>query len=511
MATETPNQHSNFFQDSWMQGPTMSLIVEADTLKMLYANNMFERYLGYSNQHLQTKDYYFSSLITPNQHGRLQTQIDTVSANRNTYHSYVIYTLQSIEGIEHYFYLFISVLELPGESTKLIFYFHPDVSKWALPFLSYDTRELFYEHFQSENFGTFELLIANQKVYWSNGIYKIYEIEQHLQEIDRAFARSFIHPEDKERVKAITDKGLSEGIDVDTEFRIITAKGNIKIIHSLGRSIKDKEGNIVKFIGSVRDITNQRTVEYNLKRKVEELNRSNIELEEFAYVASHDLQEPLRKITTFGSRLNEKYSNQLTDEGSMYLSRMVAAAENMRMLINSLLDFSRISNNAHPFETIQLDQIVRQVKSELDLRIEETGTQIYADPLPTINAIPSQMKQLFLNIISNAVKFRTPDVKPIIKINTAKASLKEIQELALDTEHEYYKITISDNGIGFENEYSGKIFNVFQRLHGKAEYPGSGIGLAICKKIIERHKGIIYAHSEINKGANFIMLLPSTS
>ncbi len=301
---------------------------------------------------------------------------------------------------------------------------------------------------------------------------------------------------------------METGEDLNIEFKIITAKKNIKTIHCLGRTIKNNDGVPVKFAGSLRDITAQRGIEEDLKSKVEQLYESNRELEDFAYVASHDLQEPLRKITTFSDRLSEKYKDVLSGDGAMYLSRMIAAAENMRALISDLLEFSRITKTGQVFETVSLDAVLLQVKTDLELVIEETSTVINSHPLPEVEAISSQMIQLFTNIISNAIKFHKPGVVPVLAIEASTLTNAEKLDYELTGNSVYYKVQFTDNGIGFEDEYATRIFQVFQRLHGKSEYPGSGIGLAICKKIIEHHHGIIYAQNIDGIGARFTFILP---
>ena len=220
------------------------------------------------------------------------------------------------------------------------------------------------------------------------------------------------------------------------------------------------------------------------------------------------MQEPLRKITTYSDRLSEKYKDVLTGDGLMYLSRMVVSAENMRSLINDLLEFSRVSKTGQTYEQVDLNEILQQVKNDLELIIEESGTEMNGNPLPVIDAIPSQMKQLFTNIIGNAIKFHKPGLAPVITIETSILPESELVKYELSKNNVYYKICIADNGIGFEEEYNTRIFQVFQRLHGKSEYPGSGIGLAICKKILEHHHGVIYAEGEVDAGARFIFILP---
>ena len=193
----------------------------------------------------------------------------------------------------------------------------------------------------------------------------------------------------------------------------------------------------------------------------------------------------------------------------MYLDRMMVSAENMRMLIHNLLEFSRVTRHNEPFSTVGLDFVLRQVKNDLELVIEETGTKIEAGKLPEVDGSLSQLAQLFTNIIGNAIKFRKENGSPLIRVTAEKANADELVTHDLPANTAYHKISIADNGIGFEPEYAEKIFQIFQRLHGKSEYPGSGIGLAICKRIADNHKGAIYAESKEGEGAIFVILLPA--
>lgn len=247
-----------------------------------------------------------------------------------------------------------------------------------------------------------------------------------------------------------------------------------------------------------------------LENKVRELDRSNKELEEFAYIASHDLQEPLRKITSFSERLKEKLPSNLEPDVQLYLNRMLAATDNMRMLIDNLLEFSRTSRISEPFVRTDLNNIISEVIADLELKIEETSTSVTSETLPVIDAIPMQMRQLFTNLFTNAIKFKGDGATPKIEIKSSELSDEEKDANHLRVNNKYFKITVKDHGIGFDQEFSMKIFQIFQRLHGKAEYPGSGIGLAICKKIVENHSGRIFATSEAGKGAEFITILPES-
>jgi signal transduction histidine kinase len=233
-----------------------------------------------------------------------------------------------------------------------------------------------------------------------------------------------------------------------------------------------------------------------LVRKQVELERSNRELQDFASVASHDLQEPLRKVRAFGDRLAAKYGPELTDQGRDYLARMQDAAARMQALINDLLMFSRVTTRAQPFVPVDLNDLVRGVASDLEVRIQQTGATLHVEPLPTIDADPLQMRQLFQNLLSNALKFQRPDVAPALRVYAEDSGEQDVQ------------LCVQDNGIGFDEKYLDRIFTIFQRLHGRIEYEGTGVGLAVCRKIVERHGGTITARSAPGEGATFIVTLP---
>lgn len=248
----------------------------------------------------------------------------------------------------------------------------------------------------------------------------------------------------------------------------------------------------------------ERTAELNDANT--ELTRSNRELQDFAFVASHDLQEPLRKIQAFGDRLKTKTGPLLNDEGRDYLDRMQNAAGRMHTLINDLLTFSRVTTKAQPFQPTDLNKITEDVLNDLETAIEQAGGTVETGPLPTVDADPLQMRQLMQNLIGNALKFRRTDVPPVIKI-IGNVSANGAENAA-KTENQQLRLTIEDNGIGFDEKYLDRIFTPFQRLHGRGEYEGTGIGLAVCRKIVERHGGTLTAKSTPGKGSTFIATLP---
>jgi signal transduction histidine kinase len=256
-------------------------------------------------------------------------------------------------------------------------------------------------------------------------------------------------------------------------------------------------------IATYHDITENELGAERMMEYTRKLERSNRELVDFAYVASHDLQEPLRKIEAFGDRLTKKYSSILPEDGKMFVERMQSAAERMRRLINDLLSYSRVTTAAKPFQMTALNEVVADVVSDLQIRIEENRGKVDVSDLPVIYGDPTQLRQLLQNIIGNALKFKKPDADPVVKVT---AVVTENHDLALIGPA--VVLTISDNGIGFDNQFRDQIFTIFQRLHTRNEYEGTGIGLATCRKIVERHRGHIFADGRPDQGSTFVITLP---
>ncbi len=277
--------------------------------------------------------------------------------------------------------------------------------------------------------------------------------------------------------------------------------------------IKDENDNECGIVCVGKDITEIVKAREEIEKSNERLRQSNRELQDFAYVASHDLQEPLRKVQAFGDRLERKCAEALSDEGRDYIHRMRNAAGRMQNLINDLLTFSRVSSKVQPFQPVDLKKIAGEVASDLEIRIEQTGGRVEIGDLPEIDADPLQMRQLFQNLIGNALKFHREDEKPLIKIYSKEYKLTG-GSFVVEGEHVHTgggnscEIVIEDNGIGFDEKYLDRIFTVFQRLHGRTEYEGSGIGLAVCRKIVERHGGLITASSQPGRGSQFFVTLP---
>ena len=247
-------------------------------------------------------------------------------------------------------------------------------------------------------------------------------------------------------------------------------------------------------LGLVRDITQRRLMEEELRERTESLEQSNKELEQFAYIASHDLQEPLRMVASYTQLLSKRYKGKLDSDADDFINYAVDGANRMQMLINDLLDYSRVGTRGKEFVITEFDTVMKKTLGNLKKAIEESDAKVTIDPLPSLMVDGGQIGQLFQNLISNAIKFRG-NVPPQIHISSEKNENK-------------WTFSVRDNGIGIDPEYSSRIFEIFQRLHSKEEYPGSGIGLAICKKIVERHGGNIWIESEPGKGTSFYFSIP---
>ncbi|HEX5668083.1 MAG TPA: PAS domain S-box protein [Chitinophagaceae bacterium] len=362
------------------------------------------------------------------------------------------------------------------------------------------------------NQGTWEWDLKSGRMDYSRGIYRLfgYHDKDEMAEWDKAGKDTGLHMDEKERKRNAEDwtKILAEADTYLREMEVTTKDGFRRKMETFGKVFRDENGEAYKVIGTTRDITKLKEYEQELEVKINELNRSNKDLEEFAYIASHDLHEPLRKLSTFGQRLGASADQELSPANKDYLDRMLKATDNMRNLIDNLLEFSRVTRSAATFVKTDLNHLITEVLNEQELRIEETNAEVIVDKMPELEIVPSQMKQLFNNLLSNALKFIRPDAKPVIAFRCTRLLPEEILKYKLIQNREYVKIGVEDNGIGFDRMYADKIFQIFQRLHGKSEYSGSGIGLAICRKIVDNHKGLIFAESEPGKGSLFTIILP---
>lgn len=280
-------------------------------------------------------------------------------------------------------------------------------------------------------------------------------------------------------------------------------------------TVYNDDGSVLGFTKVTRDLTERKLAEEKLRaaslkleQKNKELEMINEHLSSFAYISSHDLQEPLRKIQTFSDRILDTEYDKLSEKGKDYLLRMQAGASRMQKLIRDILAYSRTALSEKKLELADLNELLNHAMVELEVMILEKKAVIESDQLPDLMVIPFQIQQLFNNLLNNALKFSKPGVPSHIRIKSEVVSGQELEQAHTPLTKEYLRITFQDNGIGFEPEYSKKIFEVFQRLHGRHEYGGTGIGLAICKKIVENHSGFLSAESTLGDGAAFHIYLP---
>ena len=336
------------------------------------------------------------------------------------------------------------------------------------------------------------------------------------------------HPDDQPRAWDRWRHSLATGEPYEIEYRLRRADGAYRWVLGQALPERDATGAIVRWFGTCTDIddrkreaevleglVSERTAELmksnaallaevDERRRAEErevaaareLRRSNAELEQFAYVASHDLQEPLRKIQAFGDLLSTKHGAVLPEEGRSYVGKMQASAGRMSRLIDDLLSYSRVTTHAKPFTQVNLAETVRDVVDDLELRAEKVGGRVEVGDLPRVEGDAIQLRQLFQNLIGNALKFHRPGVPPIVRVTAERVA-------------DGWVLSVADNGIGFEERHAGRIFQVFQRLHGRDEYEGTGVGLAICRKIVDRHGGTITADGRPGVGATFVVTLPA--
>jgi PAS domain S-box-containing protein len=300
-------------------------------------------------------------------------------------------------------------------------------------------------------------------------------------------------PEDRAEVDRSFNEALATRAGWNMECRIRRADGAVRWIWAAGNQQRNKEGQAVRMAGILQDITERKTREKQLQKTAEELARSNRELEQFAYISAHDLQEPLRMVTAFGSLLRDHYHGRLDATADQYIAFAVEGAERMQTLIAGLLDYSRVGKKENPM-LLNAAEPLQAALSSMKSALEASGATVEAGPLPEVTADPMQLMQLFQNLIDNAIKFRG-EAKPLIRIS------------AIRLENEW-QFSVQDNGIGIDPQYATRIFQVFHRLHTQEQYAGAGIGLAICKKIVESHGGRIWFESKLGAGSTFHFTLP---
>ncbi|MGV8073006.1 MAG: PAS domain S-box protein [Syntrophobacteraceae bacterium] len=393
---------------------------------------------------------------------------------------------------------------------------------------------------ESAELGTWDFNPITGAVTWSDRCKEIFGLPDDSQMDYETFLQC-LHPDDRSRIHIAAQKALDPAGNgrYDYEYRCLRPDGVQGWVFAKGQAVfgnVDGKRRAVRMIGTVLDITGQKRLEEDLRKSRDELElrvrdrtaelaeansvlstevnerrrveaelkhimsrleESNRALRDFVSIASHDLQEPLRKVSSFGKMLKDKHGDSLGEQGMDYLKRILGANERMQSLLTALLEYSRLSTRANPFTEVELTKIVQEVLSDLEVRIENVGGEVQVGELPVIQADPSQMRQLFQNLIGNGLKFHKEGERPVVRVSCS----------AIDGRT--FRIVVEDNGIGFDERYLDRIFAPFQRLHGRSSrFEGTGMGLAICKKIVERHGGSITAKGALGQGSAFIVTLP---
>ncbi|WP_142452754.1 PAS domain S-box protein [Gracilimonas mengyeensis] len=365
-------------------------------------------------------------------------------------------------------------------------------------------NERFEKVTEATNDAIWDFNVVENSLFWGKGFETLfgYDLNEITPSLD--FLLSRIHPDDRERIATKINQYMNDSkkSNWQEEYRFKRKDGSYAYTIDRANFIRNQQGNVIRVVGAMTDITSQKEYEAELKslnneleEHAKELAASNAELEQFAYVASHDLQEPLRMVTSFLTQLDKKYADKLDEKANQYIHFAVDGAQRMRQIILDLLNYSRLNNGDKQRSDVELNRLLIEVQSLERTHIDEKQAMIEVGELPKVSVNPGAIKQLFQNLINNALKYHKPDTTPKIIVSAEDAGL-------------FWKISVKDNGIGIKEEFQDTIFQIFQRLHTRDEYSGTGIGLAISKKIVERHGGKIWVESEEGKGCNFLFTIP---
>ncbi|OMQ12878.1 CHASE3 domain-containing protein [[Flexibacter] sp. ATCC 35103] len=356
-------------------------------------------------------------------------------------------------------------------------------------------------------FSTWQWDLDSDKIDYSDNQYRLLGFEPNAFVPEKETFLEFVHPDDKAKVAKSMDRIVEKKQLPFVYYKITRPDYEIRYFKSTGKLLTDQQGSKI-LLGINFDITDEHLLNIELQERNRELEKSNKELASFNHVASHDLQEPLRKIQTFISRVSDADKAVLSDSAKDYISKIEVSAKRMRVLIDDLLLFSRTNTTKKEFIKLSLNELLENAESELAEIIEEKKAVIIVSKLPKLAVIPYQIEQLFINLIGNSLKYGRQDSIPEIKIESEKVNSTDYPDLLETNVKKFNKITFTDNGMGFDPQFKETIFVLFQRLHSKTDYPGTGIGLAICKKIVDNHKGHIIADSTPGKGSVFTVFLP---
>ena len=457
------------------------------------SNSAFEQLTGYTKEELHTIDW--STILTPPYWREIEKQkLEELHKTGKP----VVYEKEYIRKDGSVIPIELLVNETLDNEGKPEYYysFITDITerKQIEATLKKSERSLIDAQHVA-HMGSWEWNIKTDDVSWSNELYSIYGVDSNTYKPTLSSFTDFVYPDDAKYVNQHMDQLLSEGKSSSFDFRIILNDGSTRVLNTLAEVAElDKNGNPSIIMGINQDITERKAIELELNENIKKLAQSNRELEQFAYITSHDLREPLRMITSFLQLLERRYKDQLDQDANEYIMFAVDGAKRLDAMTNDLLQYSRITSQKQKNSPVNFEHVLEEALLNLKVQIEETNSYITHDPLPTINGDEQLKVQLFQNIIGNAIKYHG-EKTPKIHISATK-------------EKNQYLFSIKDNGIGMSPDHLERIFTIFKRLHTHQEYEGTGIGLAIAQKIVHQQGGQIWVESELGKGSTFYFTIP---
>jgi PAS domain S-box-containing protein len=516
--------------DLFKQAPTAVCIVKGPEYIVELANEGMLQFLG------RTEDIIGKPIIEALPEAKVQGLIeilDKVRTNNSVYYvsSFpAVILINNVREARYFDLIFKPYLNTNTNEASGIFVVAHNITDQVLARQKMkESQEELEQAIEIAELGTFRVDLLTQTATYSERIMEWFGFKEKQSSMEDVF--DTIHPDDKQRVQQVIAQTMQS--EADSHHAIIyrlktVSNGRTRHVRSFGKTLYNLDGKPYLILGTIQDITPQMTYqkqmeesETELQRRVlertnelenlnKELKRSNANLEEFAYAASHDMKEPIRKIHYFSDRLKQDLSDKLDENQKRLFDRMEHAAKRMGDLIDDLLLYSHISKGALIEEEINLNKKVKLVLEDLELEIAEKQAKITVDPLPVIKGHRRQLQQLFQNLIGNALKYSKPDVPAEIHISSQEVTGSALPpQFNKDINKPYYLIEIKDNGIGFDPQDAERIFNVFTRLHGNTEYKGTGIGLSIVRKVVENHEGFIWAESKPGEGSTFKILFPA--
>jgi PAS domain S-box-containing protein len=516
-------ENQNFIQKIADATPSIITSYNVNTGKYRFVSKGLEQLLGYKPEQVMEEGVaFFAGLIHPDDIGPVMEKNRNALEAANTYgkreNSTIVefkYRMRHKTGNYRWFHTFGTIFDRNADgNVENVLNISIDISERMEAEQKILEQEYFIKHIADASPTILYLFDVKSGcvLYINKEIDSVlgYVPDEIIAFGNRAIPELY-HPSDatkmKDRLHEYNDPELPKSL-FQFECRMKHKNGEWRWL--LVREIVFKrtlDGKISEVLGAALDITERREMEEKLFHQTLELQQSNKSLEEYAYVASHDLKEPLRKISTFGDRLFSTNHAALDNEGRNYLEKIISSSKRMQQMINDLLSVSMITGNKE-FEMFSLKTILDDVVQTLDYKIEENQAVIKSDELPQAHIVPSQFRQLFQNLLSNSLKFTREGVIPQITITHKYLTPAEVTTYNLSKANKYMQINFKDNGIGFDKQFTEKIFTIFQRLHTRSEYEGTGIGLAICRRITENHGGTIIARGEPNKGSIFTIIIP---